>query len=261
MEKKEKKLLNRIAADTAAAAIAGACVTPFVSSVDRALAENASGKMKLWASAINSFKEMLAAPGKFVTSPQFFWIWLVYGSTYLAANYTDTICAHTEVDPTYPKWASTSVTNTVTCIAKDRAYARIFGTKVNAKVPMASNVAWLVRDVVSMGVFFTLPPLVAPTVAKYTGSDRSGYYAAQIFLPLALQTITTPIHLLGYDIYNHPDKKVGERVAFLKNDYWKTVSIRMLRMAAPWSFGTIGNRELRRMFTEKFTAKAVSSAK
>jgi len=97
-----------------------------------------------------------------------------------------------------------------------------------------------------MGVFFTLPPIVGGYLAKYTGDEQSGYYAAQLALPLLLQTITTPIHLLGYDIYNNPNSSLGDRLRFMfKKDYVKNVSIRMLRMAPPWSLGTIGNRELR----------------
>ena len=96
-----------------------------------------------------------------------------------------------------------------------------------------------------MAVFFTLPPIVGKQIAEYTGNEKNGYYAAQIVLPLALQTVTTPIHLLGYDIYNNPNNSWAQRVAFLKKDYLKNVSIRMLRQAPPWSFGTIGNREIR----------------
>jgi hypothetical protein len=68
---------------------------------------------------------------------------------------------------------------------------------------------------------------------------------AQFGLPLILQFATTPIHLLGYDIYNNPNNTAAQRLEFMKKDYLKNVSIRMVRMVAPWSVGTIGNRELR----------------
>ena len=43
-----------------------------------------------------------------------------------------------------------------------------------------------------------------------------------------------------------------QRVEFLKKDYLKNVSIRMVRMVAPWSVGTIGNRELRISLNQYF---------
>jgi hypothetical protein len=233
-----------------AAAIAGFAVTPVVAAVDKALAENASGRAKLWPSFFASLGEAFSSPVKYIASPQFRWIWLVYGGTYLAANFAETGCAATGVSPAMPKWLATSFVNTTTCIGKDRAFAKLFGTTTAAAVPMGSYAAWLTRDLVSMGVFFTLPPLVAKEVAKTTGDEKTAYYAAQIGLPLVLQTVTTPIHLLGYDIYNNPNNTTAQRIEFLKKDYFKNVSIRMVRMFAPWSVGTIGNREMRATFTK-----------
>lgn len=250
---------QRVAADMLAAGIAGVAVTPLVSAVDRALAENASGRAQLWPSFFSSLKEMTYKPISFLRSPQFFWIWLTYSSTYAAANVVDTVSAANNSDGGFAKWVATSSTNTVTCIMKDKAFARMFAADGGAAaapkaVPMGSYGAWLARDFISMGVFFTLPPIVGREISKVTGSERSGYYAAQIFLPLGLQTITTPIHLLGYDIYNNPNNTVSQRVAFLQKDYLKNVSIRMVRMVAPWSFGTIGNKEMRAAFSDTFVS-------
>lgn len=129
--------------------------------------ENASGKAKLWPSFFQSFREMGKAPVKFVKSPQFLWIWLVYGSTYLAANVVDTVCKGKNMDSALPKWIATSTTNTSTCIAKDRAFAKLFGaTTTSGPVPLGSYGAWLGRDLLSMAVFFSLPPIVGKEIAK-----------------------------------------------------------------------------------------------
>jgi hypothetical protein len=66
-----------------------------------------------------------------------------------------------------------------------------------------------------------------------------------------MQTFTTPLHLLGFDIANNPNGTLADRVAFMKKDYFRNVAFRMLRMLAPWSLGTIGNRELRAFFKEQ----------
>lgn len=250
-ENEKMSFSSAVLSDLIAGAIAGAAVSPIISAVDRALAENASGKASLGTSVTNSFKEMFAQPVKFFKSPQFFWIWLVYGSTYITANSCQTICDIKKKDVGFPKLVSTFVVNTSTCIAKDRAFAKIFGAGPAKPVPNAAYGAWLARDIGSMAVFFTLPPIVGKEIAKQTGSERSGYYAAQIGLPLAFQTIFTPIHLLGYDIYNNPNNNVGQRVTFLKKDYLKNVGMRCVRQAPPWSFGTIANKELRSVLRNK----------
>lgn len=243
-------LSKKVVADFLAGGVAGIAVTPIISAVDRALAENASGKCALWPSFFNSFREMGSAPIKFLKSPQFSWIWLVYGGTYVGVNVTESVCEHTNTDPAMPKWLSSFVVNTTTCIAKDRAFAKLFGASAPdpTKSMKMSYCAWLSRDLISMGVFFTLPPIVGKQIADITGNEKNGYYAAQIALPLLVQFITTPMHLLGYDFYNNPNNTVGQRVQFLKKDYFQNVSIRMIRMAPPWSIGTILNRELREKF-------------
>ena len=162
----------------------------------------------------------------------------------------DTVCTIRDTDPSGPKWVATSTVNTSTCIMKDRAFAQLFGTAVASNVPMGAYAAWLSRDFVSMGVFFTAPPIVSyllncfclifPTdsltgsfvkqvgewIKDYTGSAESGYYAAQIGLPLVLQFVTAPLHLLGYDIYNNPKNNLKQRIQFMGKDYLKNVSIR-----------------------------------
>jgi hypothetical protein len=251
----DQMLPQRYLGDIAASMTAGFLVTPLVSAVDKALAENASGKAKLWPSFFASLREMVGSPIQYLKSPQFRWIWLVYGGTYAAANIVDTTCAAQNKSSAFPKWVATSFYNTTACIGKDRAFAKLFGTgSAPAAVPAGSYAAWLVRDLTSMAVFFTLPPIVAKEVAKHTGDEKTAYYCSQFGLPLVLQTVTTPIHLLGYDIYNNPNNTVAQRIQFMKKDYWKNVSIRMVRMTAPWSLGTIGNREMRAAFSQSLTS-------
>lgn len=55
-------LPKRYAYDAAAGAIAGFGVAPIVAAVDKALAENASGKEKLWTSFGKSLGEMVRHP-------------------------------------------------------------------------------------------------------------------------------------------------------------------------------------------------------
>merc|ERR1719181_1838114 len=112
----------------------------------------------------------------------------------------------------------------------DRAFAKLYGSgSATQATPMGSYGAWLSRDLISMGVIFTLPPIVAKSIAQTTGNEKQAYYAAQFGLPLVLQTVTTPLHLLGYEIYNNPNGTVADRIKFLQKDYFKNVGLRMVR--------------------------------
>lgn len=250
--KQEKSFFGCIAADSLSGVLAGALVAPAVSAVDRALAENASGKSTLGNSIKASFKELATAPLKFVRSPQFFWIWLVYGSTYVAANATQTYCDRKKRNVALPKLCSTFLVNTSTCIAKDNAFAKLYGTGPTRAMPPTAYATWLIRDVGSMAVFFTLPPIVGEELGKATGKPGASKVVAQMGLPLVFQTVFCPIHLLGYDFYNNPNNTLSQRMGFLKKDYWRNVGMRCVRQAPPWSFGTLGNTKLRSVFTDKF---------
>jgi len=246
-------LSKELTADVIAGSSIGFVVSPVIAAVDKALAENASGKAKLGESFLGTMKEVVTRPQVFFRSPAFAYIWLVYGSTYAAANACESVCAATNTNPAFPKWLSTFVTNTGTCIVKDRAFAKMYGTSAPAAVPTGSYLSWLARDVISMGVVFTLPPIVGKQVGSAFGSEKAGTIAAQFGLPLVMQFGTTPIHLLGYEIYNNPSGTTADRIAFLKKDYLKNVGLRCVRMIPPWSVGTTGNRELRAYLREKFT--------
>ena len=247
----EKSFFSSLGHDVIAGAISGFTVGPIVSSVDRALAENASGRCTLMKSFMNSMTEFVKHPIRFFKSPAFRYIWMVYGSTYVAANIADSYGERVNKDIGFAKWLLTSTVNTSTCLIKDRAYAKLFGTSAPTHVPMGSYLVWASRDILSMGVIFTMPPVVAREVAKVTGDEKLAYYSAQFALPLLLQTVSTPLHLLGFDIYNNPHNTVGQRLTFLKKDYHKNVAFRMARMIAPWSLGTIGNKELRGFFKKQ----------
>jgi hypothetical protein len=244
-EASSAELRAEFLAGTAAGVAAGFAVAPIASAVDKALAENAAGRASLRESFFGTMKGVFCRPATFFRSPAFAWIWLVYGSTYAAANLVESTCAMKKKDSTMPKWLATSGVNTSTNICKDRAFAKMFGASVPVSVPVGSYASWLGRDVVTMGVVFTLPPVVGKHLAGVAGSERAGTLAAQFALPLVMQFVTTPLHLLGYDFYNNPNGGPADRLKFLQKDYLKNVGLRMMRMVPPWSVGTTGNRELR----------------
>jgi hypothetical protein len=61
---------------------------------------------------------------------------------------------------------------TQACIAKDSAFAKLFGT-IAAPVPMASYGLWFTRDILSMAFIVTLPPIITPQIQR--ASEHLGW--------------------------------------------------------------------------------------
>ena len=225
------------------------------------MTESAAGKRGLWQSFFGTLRDIGARPGGFVASPAFRWLWLVYGGTYFVASASESTLALlpkggvSKEAGGLGKWVATSSYNTGSSLVKDAAFARMYGgaagAAAGAAIPAGAYGAWLTRDFLSMAVFFTLPPLLAPAVGRVTGSTESGYVAAQVGLPLAFQAFVTPLHLLGLDMFNRPDRTLVQRAALIRREYLPSTSIRMLRMAPPYSIGTIGLRKLRTQLHRK----------
>lgn len=80
------KVAGSVVADTVSAGTAAACVAPFVVAVDKAIAENASGRKPLWSSFFGTVRELGTAPVLFLRQPAFRYLTALFGGTYLAAN-------------------------------------------------------------------------------------------------------------------------------------------------------------------------------
>lgn len=127
-------------------------------------------------------------------------------------------------------------------IAKDRAYARMFGTVAPRGLPATSYLFFFSRDVVTMGASFNIPEPLAEEMAKHGVPKSTADVAAQLFCPVAMQFITTPMHLLGLDCYNRPAQTFQERIDLVAANYRKTVAARIARILPAFGFGGIGNK-------------------
>jgi len=92
-DRHEGILVHSLAVDVAAATTAAACTAPMVASLDQAIVQNANGTSTMWRSVRASMSLMTASPLAYIKTPQFKWLFLVYSSTYLAANATDSVSA------------------------------------------------------------------------------------------------------------------------------------------------------------------------
>lgn len=77
---------------------------------------------------------------------------------------------------------------------------------------------------------------------------------AQFVTPAAVQIFSTPLHLLGLDLYNRPGVKVGGadgRAARVVRDWGKAAFARMGRIIPAFGVGGVVNAKVRRGFMER----------
>ena len=107
---------------------------------------------------------------------------------------------------------------------------------------------------------FNLPPLIAPMLPDkffFSSSEAvvekhiSRASAAQFLAPAAIQLISTPLHLLGLDLYNRPAQghrhvpSFKARFAVVRRDWLSCSFARMGRIVPAFGVGGIVNREVR----------------
>ncbi|KAJ3346389.1 hypothetical protein HDU83_003122 [Entophlyctis luteolus] len=225
-------------------------VSPIIAIIDRSIVSNASGKMPLMSSLQEGFRTLASRPLVFLRQPGFLVVYGVYSGTYVTANMVESISINATVDPVMPKFVASSAVNMWLCIAKDRALARWFGTDaVLAAQPFPKLAVGLfaLRDSLTIASSFTLPPIISK---RLQGPDVGASKAVsdtvcQLVLPCAVQLVSTPVHLIGLDLYNHPHADVPQRVAFLKRDYAGSTLARMGRILPAFGIGGVLNTRLR----------------
>jgi len=99
---------------------------------------------------------------------------------------------------------------------------------------------------------FNLPPRIAPLLPlsrSFEEKAMSRASVAQFLAPAALQLFSTPLHLLGLDLYNRP---MGEgvssrgRAAKVWRDWGKSVVARVCRIVPAFGLGGVINMKIRK---------------
>ncbi|KAF8243342.1 hypothetical protein K440DRAFT_73864 [Wilcoxina mikolae CBS 423.85] len=214
--------------------------------------ENASGKTKsVLESAKNSLKTILMKPHLFFFSKPFALIYMTYFGTYLTANIIDTASSVRKgtdiktVTTGTEKFVATSATNMSLGLIKDRNFARLFGTGSPRPVPFPTFILFSARDAMTIGFSFNIPPRLTPYIP--TNPLMKPESCAQFLAPAACQILSTPMHLLGLDLYNRGEKPGWkQRLQFIKSNYTQSVLARMCRIIPAFGFGGVANAEVRR---------------
>lgn len=252
-------VMRRVSLDCAAGVLAAFTVAPIILAVDKAVVEKSSGKSTISKSVLNSVKFLVSSPIKFVRGKEFLWIFAVYGSTYMCANTIDSLCKITSTNDVVPKLIGVTAVNMTASILKDRAFAYYFGKSGVGKVSKASMLVWFVRDVLTIAGAFILPSRVAKILEERGTKSGIAEKTSQFICPVGFQLILTPVHLLGYDIYNYPAKKLSERGAGILKMYPSTTAIRMVRMGGAYGIGGVNNKSFRHQFISAFEGESWDS--
>jgi hypothetical protein len=223
-------------------------VAPIIAIVDKAIFSNASGKEALGASIRHSISDIVSQPSAFFRSPAFRWIWLVYAGTYVTANSISLYFERAGKRADGPKFFGTSAANVTLSVMKDRAFSRLYGVVAPKPVPLPSLALFASRDSLSILASFTLPTRIATALNVKHGVDvNHAYMLAQVTAPLAAQIVSTPLHLLGMDVYNRTAVAPRDRLVFVMHEYAKTTLARMARVLPAFGAGGILNKHLREM--------------
>lgn len=226
------------------------------------IVENASGRA---ASVSSSLRASVAAlfrnPRAALVSRPTALIFLLYGGTYLTANAVDTFSS-TVLRPDRPasavssgpgKFAASSAANIALSIYKDRAFVRLFSNGPPRPVPGPCYALFAMRDCITIFASFNLPPLLAPYIDARLSADLarhfSGHTTAQFLAPAAVQLISTPLHLLGLDLYNRPGRPPevpwSRRCRAVCSNWLVSAAARICRIVPAFGVGGVVNFKLR----------------
>ncbi|KAK4234907.1 hypothetical protein C8A03DRAFT_18262 [Achaetomium macrosporum] len=259
-----KNLALRLGADAISAASAAVLIAPIISIIDRSIMENASGRRSLVASLKSSFRSLLLQPHRTILSKPFGLIFALYGGTYLTANTIDTATSTirslpaTHVTSGTAKFAASSAANIGLCIYKDQVFVRLFGPPGVTPRPVAlpSYMLFAARDCLTIFASFNVPPLLGPVLSRRVGDEVqryvSGQTMAQFAAPAAVQLASTPVHLLGLDIYNRPGiNGWRERWRAVGKNWAVSTAARICRIVPAFGVGGVVNLKVRRRLMER----------
>lgn len=225
--------------------------------------ERASKGYPIRQTLVSCLRSMASRPVGFLVSTPFLLIYTLYTSTYLTANTIDTLTStlrnqpFSTVFPGTAKFLTTTTVNMGLCVFKDARFAKMFGAQkpsssssvTTPKVPKISYSLFCLRDSVTVFASFNIPPLIAHTIPDAIAPTYGMKAAmAQFACPALMQFISTPMHLLGLDLYNR--QPAGglpwyERAARVKRDYISSSFARMGKIVPAFGVGGVVNVRMR----------------
>jgi hypothetical protein len=188
------------------------------------------------------------------------------------------------IDTGLPKFFATTIVNMTICVYKDARFAKMFGASpsesparnstINTnlvarkyssalraprppsapaapalQIPKVSYGLFCLRDSITIWASFNIPALIAPSVPDLLASSSTMKSSiAQFACPAAMQFASTPMHLLGLDLYNRQPAgglRWTERVARIRRDYVPSCFARMGKIVPAYGIGGVVNVRMR----------------
>lgn len=114
-------------------------------------------------------------------------------------------------------------------------------------IPPITYALFAARDMLTVFASFNVPPRLAPLLPLPSTFENYASRAstAQFLAPAAVQAISTPLHLLGLDLYNRPGVSTSERVSRVVRDWGKSFGARVCRIVPAFGVGGVVNTRVR----------------
>lgn len=244
-----------MAVDVGSALASASCAAPFILTIDKAVVQAMAGTSTLGSALWVGFMHLLRRPHALLGHVGFWMTVGVYGATYTTANLVDTICER-RLDSSDPKSAwihgsakllCTTAVNMGSGVAKDAAFARMFGANATstAPTPLLTYGFFALRDMLTIAAGFTVPPHVTSAlVSSGTLPPEKAAPAAQVLSPIGMQIFCSPLHLGALNFYNMPSATTAERVADVCKTLPQATLARMFRFCSAYGMGGLVNKHL-----------------
>ena len=220
----------------------------------RAVVENTAGQHSLLASIRASLTSLVRRPREFFMTRSFCAMFLLYVGTYFTANSIDIVSSYEQSLPAMmtttssAKFLAVTSVNVVLALNKDSVFARSFGmpSSRSRPLPLKCYIPFLTRDGLTLFATFNVPPSIAPKLPDIVERCMSKLSIAQLIAPAASQFLTTPLHLLGLDLYNRSGS-IGfwKRIKAAKKAWLSTSVARACRIVPAYGVGGVINNDMK----------------
>lgn len=92
------------------------------------------------------------------------------------------------------------------------------------------------------------PPLTPRCFFPYFFPPKHENSFRQITCPAGIQILSTPLNLLGLNLYNNPTNSATARAKFIVSQYKSSMTLRVSRTLPAFGVGGVSNIEIRNFF-------------
>ena len=216
-------------------------VSPIMTIIDSAIIKSQLNKINLKQSLLETSNDYLNK--KIGIRKPLNIMLFVYSSTYSTANLTELYCKNNNIDYKMPTLLTTSIVNIAAIAYKDKEYSNIFNVN-KSRFPYKSYGLFAIRDMLTISSSFIYKKDAINFLNNYVPMNAADFIAS-LSLPILVQTISTPIHILAIDFYQSPYMKFNERIKNILVMYNSVCYGRIVRVIPAFCIGGFINDMLR----------------